>query len=146
MGRFTVGPTGGVIFQDVTLNGFDESAAEAGSAALRIYEQRRKSEIWNLGVRASMEMGSWTPWLRVTANKERRDDDRFVGATPISLVAIGNRYDIPAYVPDNNFVTSSIGVNAYIMPRVGLSAAGYYISGRSGTHDSGANLVLSYQF
>jgi outer membrane lipase/esterase len=145
-GRFEVGPTVGVISQDVTVNGFDESAAEAGSAALRIYEQTRKSEVWNVGVRASMDLNGWTPWLRVTANKERKDDERFVGATPISLVSIGNRYDIPAYIPDNNYVASSIGVNGYVMPNVGLSVAGYYLSGRSGEHTSGGNLMLSYKF
>jgi outer membrane lipase/esterase len=145
-GRFLVGPTVGVASQSVTVNGFDESAADAGSAALRIYDQTRRSEIWNVGVRASMDLGGWTPWLRVTADKERRDDERFVGATPISLVAIGNRYDIPAYVPDNNFVVSSIGVQGHPMPNLGVSVAGYYVSGRSGSSTTGANLMLAYKF
>lgn len=145
-GRFQVGPTVGVVSQSITINGFDESAAEVGSAALRIYEQTRKSEVWNAGIRASMDLGAWTPWLRVTADKERKNDERFVGATPISMVAIGNRYDIPAYVPDNNFVVSSIGVQGRVMPNIGVSAAGFYISGRSGVHESGANLMVSVGF
>ena len=55
-----------------------------------------------------MDLNGWTPWARITADKERKNDERFVSATPITLVAIGNRYDVPAYVPDSNFVVSSM--------------------------------------
>ena len=145
-GRFQVGPTIGVTAQDVSVNGFDEAAAQAGSAALRIYEQRKKSEVWSIGGRASLQLGAWTPWLQVTADKERRDDERFVSATPISMVAIGNKYDIPAYVADSTYVTSTLGVRGWLMPQLSLSAAVYNVSGRSGTKETGGNLLLGYHF
>jgi outer membrane lipase/esterase len=144
-GRFTVGPTVGVTTQSVSVNGFDESA-DAGSAGLRIYEQKRRSEVWSGGVRASMDLGAWTPWVRLTADKERRDDVRFVTATPLSLVAIGNRYDIPAYAPDTTFSTAAVGVNGWIVPNVGLSLAYFRVSGRSGIREDGGSAVVSVKF
>lgn len=145
-GRFQVGPTLAATTQDVTVNGFDESATEAGSAALRIYEQKRKSEVWSVGVRASAKLGDWTPWVRVTADKERRDQARFVSATPMSLAAIGNTYDIQAYAPDTKFTTMALGVNGWILPNVGLSAGYYKVSSRSGMKEDGLNVLLSMKF
>ncbi|HUP29197.1 MAG TPA: autotransporter domain-containing protein [Usitatibacter sp.] len=144
LGRFMVGPTVGIATQNVTVNGFDE--ADAGSAGLRIYEQKRRSEIWSLGVRASLDLGGWTPWVRFTADQERRDDVRFVTATPLSLAAIGNQYDIPAYSPDNKFSTLAFGLNGSITPGVALGVTLYKVSGRSGIKDEGASAVVSVKF
>lgn len=145
-GHIQVGPTLAVTSQDITINGFDESATEAGSAALRIYEQKRKSELWSVGVRASARFGSWTPWLRVTTDKERKDQARFVSATPMSLAAVGNTYDIQAYSPDTKFTTMALGVNGWIVPNVGLSAGYYKVSSRQGMKEDGVNLLLSMKF
>src|SRR5690606_27768674 len=76
VGRFTVGPTIAVTTQDIEVHGFDE--AGGGAAGLRIHRQTRKSEVWSAGARASIDLGQWTPWLRITADKERRDDLRHV--------------------------------------------------------------------
>jgi outer membrane lipase/esterase len=101
--------------------------------------------VWSGGVRASYTLERWTPWLRVTADRERRDDARFVTASPLSL-ATGNTYDIPAYSPDRNSVTTSLGVNGYIGDHVGVSLAYYNVSGRSGIKEDGISGVLSYRF
>ena len=146
LGRFEVGPMVAVTTQNITINGFTESVADAGSAALRIYEQTRKSEIWSVGGRASVALGQWTPWLRVTADKERRNDERTIGATPMSLDAIGNRYDVPAYRPDSTFMTTALGVNGWIVPNVGLSAGYFRVSNRTGMKQDGANLLVSLRF
>lgn len=146
LGSLEIGPTVSVVTQDVKVNGFTESTAEAGSAALRIFDQTRKSEIWSAGARASLNLGAWTPWLRVTADKERRDEERLVTANPMSLDPIGNSYDIPAYRPDTSFMTAALGVNGTITRNVGLSASVYRISGRSGVKEDGVNLLLSLGF
>lgn len=145
LGRFAIGPTVGAVTQDVTVNQFDE-AATLGSAALRIYEQKRKSEVWSIGARASMNLNGWTPWLRVTADKERRDDERFVTATPLSLLSIGNQYDIPVYVPDSNFTTFGVGINGAIMPNVALSLSYYNVTGRSGWSEQGGGAFVTVKF
>lgn len=143
-GRFTIGPTVAVTTQNVTVNGFDE--AGAGAANLRIHEQKRRSEVWSGGLRASMSFGKWTPWLRVTADKERRDDVRLVTATPLTLAAIGSSYDVPTYNPDTTFTTGAIGVNGWISERVSLSVAAFKVQGRSGIDESGANAMISVRF
>jgi len=143
-GRFAVGPVVAVALQNVTVNAFDESGA--GSADLHIAQQTRKSEVWSFGLRAAYAMGSWTPWLRVTADHENKNDDRFVTAMPISLTATGNSYDIAAFKPDSSFVTSAIGVNGTIAERIGVGIAYFNVSGRSGIKEDGIFGTLSYRF
>jgi outer membrane lipase/esterase len=72
LGRLSIGPTVGVISQNVDVGAFDE--ANGGSAGLSIASQKRRSEIWSVGARASYALGMWTPWVKVTSDKERRDD------------------------------------------------------------------------
>jgi uncharacterized protein YhjY with autotransporter beta-barrel domain len=142
---FAIGPTLSVNVQDVDVNTFSESA-DAGALGLKIGAQRRKSEVWSAGVRASYTMGNWTPWLRVTADKERKDDPRFVTATPLSLIATGNSYDIPAYLADSNYVTTWVGIHGHLDEQIGLSLSYYYVSGRSGVKEDGLSALVSYRF
>ena len=143
LGRFTIGPTVSVTTQNVDVNGFDE--AGAGAANLHIAGQKRRSEVWSGGVRASIELGAWTPWIRVTADKERRDDDRFVTATPMSLPT-GNSYDILAYNGDTSFTTAAIGVRGWVTDRVSVSLSYFKVSGRSGIKEEGATGLVSVKF
>jgi outer membrane lipase/esterase len=142
--RLTIGPTVSVTSQNVDVNGFDESGA--GSANLRYGSQKRRSEVWSVGARASYDLGAWTPWARITADKERRDDERFVTATPLSLVSIGSSYDIPAYAPDTSFVTTMLGVRGMVTQNVGVSLAYAKVSGRSGISDDSISGMVSIRF
>lgn len=144
IGRLTIGPTVAVMSQNVDVNGFDE--AGAGAANLRIHQQKRRSEVWSAGLRASYNLGGWTPWLRVTADKERRDDLRLVTATPLTLVAVGSSYDVPAYASDTDFMTAAIGITGFVTPNVGLSVSGFKVSGRSGISEGGVNAMVSIKF
>jgi outer membrane lipase/esterase len=143
-GRFTVGPLVSVLTQNVTVNQFDETGG--GSAGLRILEQNRKSEVWSLGARASMAFGNWTPWLRVTADEERRDDVRLVTATPLSLATIGNQYDIPAYRPDSSYITWGAGVTGRLAQNVSLSVSYYQVDSRNGIDQDGWSGLVSVSF
>ena len=139
----TVGPVVGVTMQNVEINGFDET--DAGSAGLRIAGQTRKSEVWSLGGRASFHLGDgWTPWVSATYDKERRDDVRFVTATPLTL-ATGNSYDIPAYMPDTSYTTLGLGIRGQI-DRFGIAAAYSTVLSRSGIRDDAVTLLISYRF
>ncbi len=144
LGRLTIGPTIAVTSQNVDVNGFDESGA--GSANLRMHQQKRRSEVWSAGLRASYNFGNWTPWLRVTADKERRDDVRLVTATPLTLLAVGSSYDVPAYASDSDFMTASIGITGAITPRVGLTVAAFKVQGRSGIDEGGVSAMVSMKF
>jgi outer membrane lipase/esterase len=143
LGRFTIGPAVTVTTANVEVNAFDESGA--GSANLHIASQKRRSEVWGVGVRASADLGGWTPWVRVTADRERRDDARFVTASPLSL-ATGNSYDLPAYAPDNKFVTTTAGVNGWLAPNVALGVAYFKVSSRAGIKEDGISGTLSVKF
>jgi outer membrane lipase/esterase len=142
--RFKVGPLAAVHLQDVDVNQFDETGA--GAANLRIMQQKRKSEVWSLGARASYNLGNWTPWARVTADRERRDEDRDVSAMPLTMAAIGSTYDVPTYKPDSSYVTWSAGVSGLIMPRVGLSLAYYRVESRSNAKEDGFWGTISFGF
>jgi len=144
LGRFQIGPTVAVTMQDVEVSGFDEVGG--GASGLRIAKQKRKSEVWSVGGRASLVMGNWTPWLRITADKERRDDIRTVSATPLSLLASNNSYDVPTYSPDTSWVTSAIGVNGYFGPNWSVSVAYTRIDSRSNVKEDGISGIVSYRF
>jgi outer membrane lipase/esterase len=141
--RFKIGPVVSVLSQNVTVNAFDESNAQ--SSNLHIYQQDKNSEVWSFGVHAETTFNGWTPWLRITADKERRDDGRVVTASPLSLVS-GNSYDIPAYNPDSSFMSYSLGIRGTVAEHVGLSLAYYAVNGRSGIKDDGVTGMLSYKF
>jgi outer membrane lipase/esterase len=142
--RLTIGPTIGLTYQNVDINGFAEEGA--GSANLRIADQNRRSEVWSAGLRATYDLGGgWMPWLRVTSDKERRDDSRFVTATPVSL-ASGNSYIIPGYVSDTSFMTATIGVRGQFGNNIGVSLAYTKVSGRSGIEEDGLTGMISVRF
>lgn len=140
--RVSVGPLVSVTSQNVDINAFDESGAD--SSDLHIFSQSRRSEVWSVGVKASLDMGAWSPWIRITSDKERKDDGRFVTAMPLSL-ASNNSYDIPAYSFDTSFITGAVGVRGRI-DRIGLSLAYYKVQGRTGLKEDGVTGMLSYRF
>jgi uncharacterized protein YhjY with autotransporter beta-barrel domain len=125
------------------VNAFDEEGA--GAANLHMASQKRRSEVWGVGLRASAELGAWTPWVRVTADKERRDSARFVTASPLSM-ATGNSYDLPAYASDNSFMTTTAGISGWIAPNVALSVAYYKVSNRSGIKEDALGATVSVKF
>lgn len=143
LGPVRIGPVASLHLQNVEIAGFDES--EAGSANLRIGTQKRRSEVWGLGARASMTFGDWTPWVRVTSDKERRDDVRFITATPLSL-ATANAYNLPAYRPDSRFLTLNAGVTGRITEKVGLAVSYYKVQDRDQLSEDGLTATVSLAF
>lgn len=144
LGRLTIGPLVSLTAQSVEVNGFDEVGG--GTAGLRLLGQTRKSEVWSAGVRASASFGQWTPWVRVTADEERRDDLRHVSAIPLTMLAIGSTYDIPAYQADSSYMTAAVGVNAMVTPNVSLSVGYYMIESRGGISQDGIHGLVSVRF
>jgi outer membrane lipase/esterase len=144
LGRFRVGPLVSLAAQQVEVTGFDESGG--GSSNLRIFDQKRRSEVWSAGVRASFDFDGWTPWIRVTADEERRDDARVMTAMPLTLIATGNNYDVPAYTSDSSWTTLAAGVRGWITPNIGLGVSYYKVSGRSGISEQGAAATVSVKF
>jgi len=144
IGRFAIGPLVAVTTQNLTINAFDEEGG--GVAGLHINEQSRKSEVLSFGARASVTIGNWTPWARITADEERRDDMRKVSAMPLSMATIGSSYDVPVYQPDSKYLTWSVGVSGIVMQNVGLSLGYYSVDSRNGVKQDGWNGLVSVHF
>ncbi len=143
MGKLTIGPFVSTTSQTVTVNAFTEDGA--GSANLNILEQNRRSRVIGGGVRASMNLGNWTPFARISMDRDAINADRFVSANPVS-VAAGNTYDIPGYKADNSWVTASIGVRGKLVDRVGLSVVYTGVSSKSNVKQDGVTASVSYDF
>ncbi|QJR14165.1 autotransporter domain-containing protein [Usitatibacter palustris] len=140
--KFSIGPVASVMIQNVDMNGFEETGA--GSANLRYGAFKRRSEVWSAGGRASITLGRWTPWVRVTVDKERRDDERFMSATPVSM-ATNNGYDLPGYQPDTSFITSNVGVTGQFSWGA-LGIAYYNVAKREGQSEEGFTASVAIRF
>lgn len=144
IGKLVVGPTLAWHSQDSEVNAFDESGA--GSANLHIGGQKRRSEVASIGIRASWDLGFVTPYAKFTADKERKNDDRFITASPLSLIS-GNSYDIPAYQPaDSSWGTVTVGVRGTLNPSVSYGLNYSKVTGRGGVSEDFVTGTVSVRF
>lgn len=142
-GALTVGPFASLTQQTVDVSGFTESGS--GSADLNIFDQNRRSRVASMGVRASFALGNWTPYARVSVDKDSANDDRFVTANPVS-VAAGLNYDIPGYKGDSSWVTGTIGIRGMLTERIGLSLSYSGVSSKQGVKQDGFTAGVSFGF
>ena len=142
-GAVTVGPFASITQQTVDVSGFKESGS--GSADLNIFDQGRRSRVSSIGLRGSVALGSWTPYARVSVDKELSNDDRFVTANPVSVTA-GLNYDIPGYKGDDSWVTGTIGIRGMITERVGLSVAYTAVSSKQNVKQDGVTAAVTFGF
>ena len=142
-GSLSIGPFASVTNQSVKVNAFTE--ANAGSANLNISEQSRDSRVISGGLRASMNMGKWTPFARVSFDRENINNDRLVSANPVSVTS-GNTYDIPGYKGDGSWITSTIGVRGKLADKVGLSVVYSAVSSRENIKQDGVTASVSFDF
>jgi outer membrane lipase/esterase len=142
-GKLKVGPQFSVTAQNVTVNDLVEDGA--GTANLKILSQKRTSTVTSFGVRASMDLGNFTPFVRVTHDQEQKGANRDVSATPVT-VAAGNVYTMPGYVGDERWSTATIGVRGNLGQRLGFSLAYSGVQGKSGAKQDGFAANIAYQF
>lgn len=145
-GLVSVGPFASLTTQSVTVNGFTDRAGSTDlSTDLRIFEQKRSSQVTSVGVRASATFGDWTPFARVSFDKEEKNDDRFVTATPVTVTQ-GIQYDIPGYRGDSKWGTAVIGVRGKVSNRIGLAVVYSNTFSRSDVKQDGVTGTLSFDF
>jgi outer membrane lipase/esterase len=144
IGKFAIGPTAAWTSQNVEVNGFDE--AGGGAAGLRMASQKRRSEVGSLGVRASWDLGPIIPYVRYTADKERKNDERLVTATPLTMAATGSSYDLPAYASDSSYTTLTVGARGVFGGWLGYGVHYMKVSGRSGVKEDGIGATVSILF
>ena len=143
LGTLQAGPFASITMQSVDVAEFTESGS--GSADLNIRSQSRTSRVASAGVRASADFGNWTPYARVSIDKELNDENRFVSANPVS-VAAGLTYDIPAYKPDNTWVTGTIGIRGKITNSIAVSVAYSAISSKQNVKQDGVTAAVAFGF
>jgi outer membrane lipase/esterase len=143
LGTLSVGPFASIAMQSVSVAEFSESGS--GAADLNIFSQSRTSRVVSAGVRASADLGNWTPYARVSIDKELNDENRFVSANPVS-VAAGLSYDIPAYKPDATWVTGTIGIRGKITNNIGVSVAYSAVSSKQNVKQDGVSAAVAFGF
>ncbi len=142
-GKLSIGPFAGHTSQAVDVNSFSETGA--GSAGLNILGQKRDSQVTSVGLRASVNLGAFTPFVRFSEDKENRAEERFVSANPITVTS-GNTYDIPAYRPDTKWTTAVIGVRGKLAEKVGLSVVYHKVSSRENLKQDGVTASVAVDF
>ena len=143
LNALSVGPFASYTSQVVDVSGFTESGS--GSADLNIFQQGRRSRVTSVGLRASAALGNWTPYARVSVDKETSNDERFVTANPVS-VAAGLSYDIPGYRGDSSWVTGTIGIRGKITERIGVSLAYSAVSSKQNVKQDGVTAGVTFGF
>jgi outer membrane lipase/esterase len=142
-GAFEVGPFIGFTSQNVDVNAFEETGA--GSANLKIAGQKRVSLVSTFGLRASGTWGMFTPYARVTFDKENRNEDRVVTASPAAL-ASGNTYQIPAWQQDDTWGTVVVGVRAKVAQNVWAGLSYYSAFSQSNIKQDALSASISVGF
>jgi outer membrane lipase/esterase len=147
LGAVAAGPFVSWTSQQVSVGAFQENAgaATALSTDLAMDSQSRNSRVLSAGLRASMKLGSFTPYARVSFDRDEANKERFVTASPVTITQ-GIKYDIPGYRGDNSWVTGVIGIRGNITPNIGLGLAYTAVSSKEGVKQDGVTGVVSFAF
>ena len=143
LGKVTFGPFLSVTSQNVDVNSFSEEGA--GSAGLNVGAQKRTSQVTSAGLRASLDIGRFTPFARVSFDREEKNSGREVTANPVTVTS-GNTYGIPAFNGDKTWGTAIVGVRANLTDRLGLSLIYTGVYGRENVKQDAFAGSISYNF
>ena len=146
LGRVSVGPFASYTLQSVSVTGFTENAsATPQSTDLRLEDQSRDSQVTSIGLRASMAFGNWTPFARISLDRDGKAKDRDVTATPVSI-AQNISYNVPGYRADDAWSTATIGVRGKISNQISLAIAYSNVMSRRDIKQDGVTANLSFAF
>ncbi len=111
-GPVTHGPLAGVLLQRVYIDGYtetDQFAAVGGFTALSFANQTRDSAVSELGYQASVKLGNWSPFAKLTWDHEFAGAGRTVTASLTTIAAPS--YTMPAVVPGTDWMALSAGTS-----------------------------------
>lgn len=121
-GPITHGPLAGLLLQRVHIDGYTETdpfAAVGGFTALSFAGQIRNSAVSELGYQATVQIGYWSPFAKLTWDHEFAGANRTVTASLTTIAAPS--YYMPALVLGTDWVTLSAGASV----RLGRGVAGF---------------------
>jgi outer membrane lipase/esterase len=143
LGRFTTGPVGGVVMQQVFLNGFTETGT-SGVTALSFSNQTRDSAVSQLGWRVLLDAGAWQPFAEAKWNHEWAGKDRSVTASLTTVAAPS--YTMDAAPVASDWVTTSLGTSYKLNSRVMLRGEASAVLVNPEVTSYGGELGLSVNF
>jgi outer membrane lipase/esterase len=111
-GPVTHGPLAGMLLQRVYIDGYTETdpfAAVGGFTALSYANQIRNSAVSELGYQASVQIGNWSPFAKLTWDHEFAGAGRTVTASLTTIAAPS--YYMPAVVFGTDWMTLSAGTS-----------------------------------
>ena len=111
-GPVTHGPLAGMLLQRVYIDGYTETdpfAAVGGFTALSYANQIRNSAVSELGYQASVQIGNWAPFAKLTWDHEFAGAGRTVTASLTTIAAPS--YYMPAVVFGTDWMTLSAGTS-----------------------------------
>lgn len=143
---FSIGPTAGIRYERVNIDGYTESGA--GSLNMLVRAQDAHSLIMNVGAYASYafrtSFGSITPYFGANYEHEFANDNRQIATELVTQPGIPMRRFTGE--PDRDFVRLSAGVLAQFSKTVS-GAIGYEtVLGRNNVTDNYINAQIRFQF
>jgi outer membrane lipase/esterase len=116
MGKLDHGPVIGLLWQQVKVDGYRESAGAATWLGLDYGSQNRDSLLGSLGWQLSYRTGSFVPYARLSYDYDFKDnEDREVSAQLQSFPGLPG-YSMPAFAPGQSWGTALIGVAGKLGP------------------------------
>jgi outer membrane lipase/esterase len=101
------GPVAGILLQRIWVDGFTETDSLGGVTALSYASQVRDSAVTRLGYQARVDIGIWSPYVKLTWDHELIPNDRSVTASLTTITAPS--YSMPAVALGKDWGTGTIG-------------------------------------
>ena len=117
LGQITTGPVGGLVLQQVCVDGFTETGT-SGVTALSFDGQTRGSVVSQLGWRVLADVGKWQPFAEAKWNHEWAGKDRTVTAALTTVAAPA--YSMDAFPVTSDWATALVGTSYKLTSRVML--------------------------
>ena len=140
----THGPVGGVILQQVYVNGYTETNPLGTPTALSFGSQTRNSAITELGYQASLKYGIWEPYAKVVWDHEWADLNRSVAASLTSIVAPS--FSMPAVILGRDWATATVGTRVKLASDLTGYAAFVAEAAQANVTVYGGQLGINYAF
>jgi outer membrane lipase/esterase len=138
------GPVVGIIMQQVRIGSFTETNPLGVPTALSFDSQRRDSAVTELGYQASIDFGTWQPYVKAVWNHELANTDRNVTAALTSIIA--PTFFMPAVDLGKNWGTGTVGMRFKFAPNAPAYAAFIAQVGQQNVITYGGQIGLNVAF
>ena len=106
------GPLAGILLQHIWVDGFTETDSLGGVTALSYASQVRDSAVTRLGYQAHVDVGIWSPYVKLTWDHELVPFERSVTASLTTITAPS--YSMPAVALGKDWGTGTVGTTVAV--------------------------------